>query len=222
MKKELKKISQLLNEKKITQDEYNLLTTALNKKNSSFLKIINPYTHFNEKTLLVLGFMSVVAMTLLAPFAKITFSGLLDLQTSKEMLYWESVQRCALQNMVILILWTLGTWLAAFICKQKNLRFVDFFIGSLIPRIPYLIVTLLYLLFFSITGIDPYLKEVTGPIILLIVLLTVPGLILNLVYLFFGLQNASGLQSNKLWVSYISLVFVIETLSVIICRTWIS
>ncbi len=219
---ETKKITQLLNDKKITQDEYNLLLNAINKKESRFFKVFNPYPHLNEINALIIGVLSIIAMILLAPIANVTFTGLLDLQTTKEVMYWQSVQRCLLQNLMIIAIWTLGTWIAATICKQKNLRFIDFFIGSIIPRIPYMVVVLLYILFFNVTGIDPQMKDISGASILIIVMLTIPGLILNLVYLFFGFEHASGLQSKKLWISFISLVFLIETLTVILSRTLLT
>ncbi len=222
MIKETKKIAQLLNDKKITQEEYDLLINAINKKESRLFKIFNPYPHLNEISAIIIGSLSVISMTLLAPIANVTFTGLLDLQTTKDVLYWQAAQRCFLRNIMIIAIWTLGTWVAATICKQKNLRFIDFLIGSVIPRVPYMIVVLLYLLFFKVTEIDPQLKEVSGATTLFIVMLTVPGLILNLVYLFFGFEHASGLQSKKLWISFISLIFIIETLTVILSRTILS
>lgn len=216
---ETKQITQLLNDKKITQEEYSLLISAINKKESRLFKIFNPYPHLNELHALAIGVVSIIAMTLLAPIANVTFTGLLDLQTTKEVMYWQSVQRCLLQNILIVSIWSLGTWIAATICKQKNLRFIDFFIGSILARVPYMLVVLLYIIFFNVTGIDPQMKDISGAMILIIALLTIPGLILNLVYLFFGFEHASGLQSKKLWISFISLVFLIETLTVILSRT---
>jgi hypothetical protein len=82
MNNEIKKITQLLEEKKITEDEFNLLSDALvnNKKLSKFKWsfFINPFEKISGFQALFSGIIVILGLTAFAVLRNDNFPGLID------------------------------------------------------------------------------------------------------------------------------------------------
>ena len=94
--------------------------------------LLNPFTKFSEKQLLVFGLLSAVVGSLLATLFGVTFDGVIDVHMWPEMTFLQSLK----ENGVTLILMTLLLFGLGKLINSKS-RFVDILNAALLFRVPF-------------------------------------------------------------------------------------
>ncbi len=84
MKTDLEKLANLLSKGKISENEYKLLSTALENKNSKIQSIlsiaINPFQKIAGISALIIGVMIILATSYLGILANVHFPGIIDVK----------------------------------------------------------------------------------------------------------------------------------------------
>lgn len=215
MSKEMEKILTLLNEKKITQEEFGDLKQALQRpsqKTNMFKYMIDPFESFSALQSLFIGFFVLAAMSLLASKIKIYYPGVLDFKITEGALGFSTL---FMQNLIVTASIGVVFIFTAIFLKQKNMRTLDFAGTVLFARFPYFLVTLaLYLMF--IAGWNLNIEGLNSAKDYAILIIVLSGLFWQVVVYFNAFKFASGLQDAKLTGAYIfSLVFS-EIISILI------
>lgn len=228
MNNDKERLMTMLKEKKITQEEYNTLLTALKKK-SFFLKIessllLNPFQKIAGFKALIFGIIILLTSSYMGVLAKLYFLGPLTIinatavvKQSREI----GFLLLAYQNIICLLLLTTLFFIAAKILQNKKIRLIDF-LGTLsLARFPLLFFTVIVsfarrmnptILDFDMSqGIPLHAHSSIG-----FVILAVTGMALivwEIILYFYAMKESSGLVGKKLWLGFIISLIVSELIA---------
>jgi len=149
MNKEKEHLMSMLKENKISEDDYNLLMGALQKK-TFFEKIsssvlLNPFQKVAGFHALVVGVIILMCMSYLGMIAKVYFPGILSVLNASVVTNQKIENNfflLAYQNLIACSVLAATFLFSAIIFKQKGLRLVDFLGTVAMARFPLLILTI--------------------------------------------------------------------------------
>lgn len=226
-------LEDMLNQHKISNEEYKLLSNALENKSSlenvsSFL--INPFQRLAGVPALFVGILIIIASSILGVFANLYFDGIASCSIAssfKNTGIQPSFLFLLYQNFVSWLVLALFYLLMARLFNQKGVRIIDIFSTVALARFPYLILTgilaIVMILKPSLYQHDPSKTYKLYPSIFIISL----DLIWELFYVwllaiyFSALKESTGLLGKKLWFSFLISIIVGQIASFYLCRTFI-
>lgn len=215
MKKEEQRLLTMLNEKKISGPDYEMLVNALGKK--SFCTqieeslLINPFQKIAGYNALLCGLVIMVAMSLVGVYAKIYIDGILGF------MYSQGIRTAIQPGFLLLMYQNTITWLimaglflvTAIIFRQKRIRVIDFLGTTAMARYP-ILVSLIFTIIQVWLQPDLANQDFSkGYELHLSVINTVGGLIFMgcliwvIMTYFFALKESSGLEGKRLWIGFL-------------------
>ena len=152
MKKEIARITKLLEENKISKEEYDRLLDSLLKTRVVVPKdfLIDPFPTLSLWQSLLIGFFVLLLLSGLGHIGKIHFPGTFDLKLG--VLGEWSFFKLAAQNLLILLATSIFFLLGGLICRCKNIRIIDVFASLSVARFPYIIATFAILFYIKVWG----------------------------------------------------------------------
>ena len=215
MKKELERLANMLHEHKISVEDYQLLTEALNKK-STFDSIeknmwVNPFQKIGEYKAVGWGIALMLMMSVLGTYANVFYDGVLGylVPTGIKTKLTPNFYLLLYQNSIACLTVALMYFFLAKIFKAKQIRLIDFIGMVMLSRYPILIsVAFTYLealvrpdLFQFVPSEGFELRfSIFGAISAMIFMFCT---IWQIATYFFALKESSGLTGKKLWISFI-------------------
>jgi hypothetical protein len=225
MTSENDRLVSLLKDKKITQDEFKLLSKALVQNTGArlfFSLLINPYQKIAGVAALILGVGIILIISYLGSIAKIYFPGLLGILNSS-MMKNPSIGTNFLfllyQNAVIWLVLTLLFIVAAKICQQKSIRIIDFMGTVALSRFPYLLLTGFLALMrvenprFMDVGMENGLQLKPSLLAISFSSVVIICAVWHVVTYLYALKESSGLSGKKLWISFIACILIGEIIT---------
>ncbi len=228
MNNENEKLLQMLKSKKISEEEYKLLTKAMGNKPSYFKGfvnlLINPFQKIAGLYALLLGFGVLLGMSFLGLKAQIYFTGILDAFNAsvlKNPMIKMSFLSLLYQNCVNWLVLSVIFILIAKIAKQKGTRVIDFFGTVAFARFPYLLLAV-YLWIMRVMEpqfMDMRLEKIIEysfqltPLMIFFSMVTTICVIWQLSTYFHALKISSGIKGKGLWISFIIAMVLGEMIS---------
>lgn len=216
MNKDKEHLMSMLRENKISQDDYNLLLGALNKKSFfdkvSSLFLINPFQKIAGFNALILGMVVMIFMSYFGVIAKVYFPGVLSVLNASAVVNQKIENNfflLAYQNLVAWLVLAGMFMMAAKIFQQKRVRIVDFLGTVALARFPLLILTLFMSIIRVVNpgflAIDLSKGIPLHPSIAMSVFsaIAICLFIWQVATYFYALKESSGLIGKKLWLSFI-------------------
>lgn len=214
MKKELERLANMLREHKISVEDYQLLTDALNKKSvfdsleNSML--INPFRKIGGWSAFVWGVGLMLVMSILGAYANIFYDGVLGylIPTGIKTRLTPNFFLLLYQNIIACLTVGLMFFLLAKMFKAKGIRLIDFIGMTMLARFPILISVLLTYIEDLIRPDLSYYDPTQGFVIRFSLFGTISTMILMFCYIwqiatyFFALKEASGLTGRRLWITF--------------------
>ena len=228
MDNEIKKLAQLLENKKITEDEFKLLSEAItvNKKTTRFKLsfFINPFEKISGYQALFFGIIVILGLTAFAVLRNDNFPGLIDYNYAPfnykigqefKITYLYALYQNALAVVVLSLLY----YAFSKFYKQKSLRIIDFFGTVALARFPLFVQSILGNI---MTAIDPTMRRSPHESILSIIgwFYVLGCFIWLIVTYFYALKESSGLTGKKLWISYVGSVAIGEIICALLTRMY--
>lgn len=181
--------------------------------------ILNPFTIFSEKHLLILGVICAIAGSLLASLIGVSYDGLLDVHLRSEMTFQDSLK----ENSIIIILITLILFVFGKMINAKT-RFIDILNSAVIFRIPFYLSALLTSIpivknvteevmknINSLDKIDLQPSDLIGIVLMSILLLAL--LIYAIALLFQGFKTATNAKKTIHYVIFGIIILIVEITS---------
>lgn len=225
MMKNNSRLLTLLKDKKITQDEYQKLSNALEKtpaSNTIFGLLINPYQRIAGLWALILGFGIIAIISYLATIAQTYFPGIVSVLNAMAVQNAEvgtDFQLLLYQNIVGWGVLSVLFILTAIICQQKRIRWIDFMGTVALARFPYILllafiatIRVMYPSFLAIKDGAIFTQELSMGTFLFGAVVTT-CIIWQIVTYFFALKESSGLQGKKLWGGFIACIVIGELIA---------
>ena len=226
MSKEKEHLMSMLKENKISEDDYNLLMGALQKK-TFFEKIsssllLNPFQKVAGFHALVDGIIILLCMSYLGTIAEVYFPGVLSVLNASVVANQKIENNfflLAYQNLVACSVLAGSFLFAAIIFKQKGLRLVDFLGTVLMARFPLLILTVFLS---AIRLVNPRFLAIDlskgvslhPSLIMSVFSATVICLFIwQITTYFYALKESSGLTGKKLMLSFIVSLILSELIA---------
>ncbi len=223
MSKDKERLDKMLQEKKISEADYKVLTAAMDKQ-SFFAKIsgsflINPFQKIAGAKALILGMIVLALMSFLGVIAKVYFIGVMGVINAHAV-----VKQMVDINFFLLAYQNVVSWLvlsgvfmiAAKIAHKKRIRVVDFLGTVAFARFPLLILTgfmsLVQVFNPAFLAIDLSqgipMKGSLGMSLFGVVILSL--FMYQIATYFHALKVSSGLVGKKLWLSFIASLIIAE------------
>jgi hypothetical protein len=233
MKKELARLANMLRDHKISVEDYQLLTEALNKK-SVFDSIennmlINPFQKIGGLKALSWGIVLMLLMSLLGAHANIFYDGVLGylMPIGIKTKLTPNFYLLLYQNSIACLTVTLMYFISAKILKAKQIRFIDFIGMVMLSRYPILI-----------SVAFTYLEDLVRPDLLQFdpsqgfeLKFSLFGVMSAMIFMFcsmwqiatyfFALKESSGLTGRKLWLSFILTMSLGEVIAMVGTRLFL-
>lgn len=216
MKNEQIRLFKLLKAGKINEADFVLLSDAIKHKKpliySIFEFLINPFQQLAGKSGLVVGILIVLALSIVSKLVGVHLLSLTSyyiVPPDKQHLINFSLSLEV--NLITCLTLSILFILASRVCGQKSWRVMDFVTMVLLARLPYLVITSIIVI---ADKIHPHMANATtGITALLGYLLISYALLWQIVIWFYGFRDISGLQGNKLWLSFIFCIIIAEEIS---------
>jgi hypothetical protein len=227
MKHEKKKLLAMLNENKITKDDYQLLLNAIEGKSQQSLYswFINPFAKIAGFRALVIGIIIIIALSVSGEFAQVYYSGIFDCLNASNLKHMQ----VHMPTFTLLLQQNLVNWLVlstvfmtiARLFRQKRLRVLDFFGTVAMSRFPYLVLSTFILIIWKI---DPTLLDF-DPVKINIKQFhfSIPYMIIDFAWQFcyawqvttyiFAFKESSGLRGTRLWIGFVVSIFIADALA---------
>lgn len=226
MNPEKDRLLNMLRDKKISEDEYKILASAMDKKPSFmstlFSLLLNPFQKIAGLSALSIGFGIILLISALGVIAKIYFIGVISSLNASVVLnpkYPLNFWILLYQNLICWVVLSLLFLMAAKLFQQKRIRIIDFFGTVALARFPYLIMVIILSLvrvfhpsFLDIDLSKGYQFEFSLALSLFGVVLII-GAIWQMITYFYALKESSGLSGKKLWVSFIAAIVLGEMIT---------
>jgi len=217
MNTEQARLERMLKENKISQQDYNTLLVALEKKSffsrmeSSLL--LNPFQKIAGGKALVIGMMILVAMSYIGVIAKVYFIGPLT-AVNYTILTKQTMDigflLLAYQNIICWLVLSALFVIAAKILQKKKLRIIDFLGTVSLARFPLLLLTIIMSI---IRQVSPAMLDIdmtkgiplhyasSGEYVLNAIVAIL--LVWQIITYFYAMKESSGLVGKKLWLGFI-------------------
>lgn len=226
MTQEKDRLLNMLQEKKISEEEYRLLSSAMVKKpallNTLFSLLTNPFQKMAGFRALTVGFAVMILMSILGVIAKVYFMGILSCLNASVIInpkYQLNFTILFLQNLICWSVLSLLFLIAAKLFQQKRLRTIDFFGTVALARFPYLIIVIIVCIM-RITHSSLLDVELTKGYqfkfswaLSLFGTVMIIAAIWQIVTYFYALKESSGLSGKKLWISFIAAIVLGEMIT---------
>lgn len=210
---EKQRLLAMLNEDKISENDFKILSAALAKKTSAISRlisvVINPFQKIAGIQALLLGIIILFVMSYAGLQAKIYYTGIMSMTSIANIPTPKGSYSFLLliyQNFVCCLSLSLAYVVCALVFRQKRLRLIDFIGTVAVSRMPFLVMTLYLIIIQAITPDfaastvvqlhSPWLSATTN-------LLSMLFAAWQLAIYFYALKESSGLTGNKLWISAI-------------------
>jgi hypothetical protein len=216
---ERQRIDNLLANGRIGAEDHQILVDALVRKSSATVKffsvVANPFHRLSSLTGVVCGLTFIGLLSFLGSHAGLHFPGTLDLQIINEGRRQVSIGELFVENLIDTLFLALIFYLGALIYRRRNLRIVDFVSTNIFSRLPY---TVFALIAFATISFFPDLVPVKAsqqPSVEMMLLAASAIIFLtwNMVLIFSGLKESSGLKGRALWTTYIVGIIMAEAIS---------
>ncbi|HLX54916.1 MAG TPA: hypothetical protein VKR58_13305 [Aquella sp.] len=206
----MERLLKLLQENKITEEEFHLLSNALTKKSNLFIRLatflLNPFLTLSPKTCLVIGIVVTIFLGGIGWHLNMIFSGFAGAEPTT---IRYPVYHVYLELICSWLIFTMFFLIFSLLFKVRISKVFDFFAFIAIAKTPYLVLMLICLI---LNSIDPSLITLTAE--------QAPNItykIFNLIfsimfYLFWTWQiilyfnaykESSGLSGDKVWPGFI-------------------
>lgn len=206
---EKNRIDSLLQNGRITKEDHQILVAALEKKDHFLKKIlmgvVNPFQSLSSTTSILIGCISILAMSFVGASLGLHFRGVLDFQIIEEGKRTFSIIELLIQNAVDVVCVSVFFYLGALICRAKNLRFIDFISSVTFSRVSY---SLFALILFGLGPLFPSLlsrkvetHDVAGTLALALIGITF--LAWEITLIFSSLKESSGVKGKQLWITFV-------------------
>lgn len=203
------RIESLLQSGRISKEDHQILMAALEKKDHFLKKLLsyagNPFRSLSSTTNILIGCLSILAMSFVGASLRLNFPGALDFQIIEEGKRTFSFIELLIQNSVNVVCLSVIFYVGALFCKCKNLRFIDFISSVSFSRLPCALFALLLLglspLFPSLLPRKADVNDVAGSLVL--ALIAVTFLAWEITLLFSSLKESSGTKGKKLWMIFV-------------------
>ena len=223
MKNDKERLMGMLNENKISQDDYNTLLVALEKK--SFLSKLqsslwlNPFQKIAGFKALIMGMIILLAMSGMGVIAKVYFIGSISLINASAVVKQTmdiGFLLLAYQNIVSWLILSIMFILTAMILQKKKIRIIDFLGTVSLARFPSLLITLLTAI---VRMINPGILDVDlskgiqlhVPLSQTLYGVTLMVLIIWQIFTYFyAFKESSGLIGKKLVLGFIASIIAAE------------
>ena len=223
MKNDKERLMVMLNENKISQDDYNTLLVALEKK-SFFLKLqsslwLNPFQKIAGFKALIMGMMILLAMSGMGVIAKVYFVGSISIINASAVAKQTmdiSFLLLAYQNIVSWLILSAMFILAAMILQKKKIRIIDFLGTVSLARFPALLITILIgivrMINPSILDVDmskgislhaSFSQTLLGVLMMVLI-------VWQIFTYFYAFKESSGLIGKKLVLGFIASIIAAE------------
>ncbi len=223
----------MLEERKISQEDYLLLSNALKKKsvfaNLENSILINPFKRIAGIKALLLGFILLVLMSILGSYANIYYDGVLGylLPDGIKTTVKPNFFLLCYQNIIASVVLAAFFLLAALLYRKKRIRPIDFFGMVALSRYPLFISVIFTFLEKLIRPEEFKIDYSKGIELHFSVFGTVSNLLFTLCFIwqiityFFALKEASGLEGKSLWISFIITFLVGDVFTMALTRAFI-
>lgn len=216
MNREKECLIAMFEQNKISREDYQLLSAAIDKKSPVlsplFSMLINPFQKIAGIKALLMGLAVLAGMSYLGVFAKVYFTDIFNFNYAP--FFKNHVQPTFIllfyQNLICWLLLSGLFIVAAKIFHQKRIRIIDFFGTVALAKFPTLILVALtwvnQIIDPSVTDITSYTKEYhfnVSIIKYLFGLISLICFIWQVTSYFYALKESSGLIGKKLWSSFI-------------------
>lgn len=226
MSKEKERLIRMLHENKISEEDYKLLSAALDKKSSLasqlFSIFINPFQKVAGLYALIIGLVFIVSISYLGVIAEVYFPGILDCLNSSVVKNPKAPLNFFLlfyQNIISWLVLSILFIIFAKIFQKKNIRIIDFFGTVALSRFPYVILTgflsIVRVMNPSFMNIDITKGYSLHPSIMMSVFgfMVIACMIWQVITYFYALKESSGLMGKKLWVGFIASLLLGEVIA---------
>ncbi len=218
MNEEQKRLLNLLNQNKITTEEYNKLSAILSSvanKPNFFNFLVNPFQKIVGWYACLIGILIILLMSYLADKTLIHFPSLFSyIYTGNMKQAHVNIFKIILENIFVCLTLSISFFACAKILQQKHLRFIDFIGTVMLARISYFMVTIILFICYQINKnyfLPPEAgRHINNPFIMFIVF---SGLIWQITLLVNAFKESSGLSAHKLWISFIISIVITEVLT---------
>ena len=223
MNQEKEHLMNMLKEKKISQEDYNLVLGALEKKSffekmsSSFL--INPFQKIAGFKALISGMVVMILMSYFGVLAKVYYPGVLSLLNGSAVANQKieiNFFLLAYQNLVAWLVLAGMFLIATKIVHRKKVRVIDFLGTVALARFPLLLLTLIMATIrvlnpgFLVIDLSKGIPLHSSVMMHLFSAITIILFIWQIATYFYALKESSGLIGRKLWLSFIVSLIVAE------------
>lgn len=225
MSKENERLINMLKENKISEEDYKLLSAAIDKKSSRasliFSVLTNPFQKVAGLYALISGLAVIFCMSYLGVVAKCYSVGVIgSLNASVIKSHIQPTFSLLLyQNLIVWLVLTLLFICFAKILQQKRLRLIDFFGTVALSRFPYLIMMIILAITrvthqsFLDIDITKGLQLHPSIFMSLFSAAIILCFIWEVVMYFYALKESSGLTGKKLWISFIVALILGEVIT---------
>ena len=224
---EKQKLADMLDEKKITKEDYQLLVHALDKqesKRSLVALFINPFQKIAGQTALLAGLVIIVVMSYMGVVADVYYAGIFDCLNAANLKHTQAIK----PNFSLLLTQNVINWLSlsatfilsAIIFKQKRFRVIDFLGTVAFSRFPTLILTTFIAI---VWAANPSLLDFDVTKTTFQYHFNISGTLIDFMWQFcyawqitiylFALKESSGLNGTKLWIAFVVSVFTADQFS---------
>lgn len=226
MSKEKDRLIAMVNQGKISAEDFKLLSSAWNKSPSFFSKtillMVNPFKKIAGLNALIAGFLVLVSMSYLGTIANVYFLGMLSIVNGvvlKNTIVHPNVFLLLYQNVISWLILATLFMISALLFKRKGIRIIDFLGTVALSRFPFLVLTIflsiIQIVSPSFLNIDVSKGVQFHPSITISLFgfFVISCFIWQIATFYFALKESSGLVGGKLWISFIVAMLLGETIS---------
>ena len=230
MNKEEQRLLTMLKDNKISESDYQMLSSALNKKslctviNDSLL--VNPFQKIAGFNALLIGLVLAVLMSLVGVYANVFFDaslGFIIPQGIKTALK-PNFFLLLYQNIVAIFVTSTLFLISALIFRQKRIRVIDFYGTVAMARFP-LFISLIFIILQQLIDPKLYHEDISKGIELHFSLLSTVSYLLflscfiwQIMTYFSALKVSSGFEGKRLWTCFIICMVLAESVSMALTR----
>ena len=225
MQNEYERILRLLQEKKISKEEFQLLTNALQRKDNPFIIwlqiLVNPYQYIGQTICLVIGICALPLLALFANYLKLHFPSVIVISLVRE--HQHVLFSTILFEMVLSWLMISGLFfIYSLIIKVKNIKLYDCVSYIALAIIPDFLVLLTVFICYKIDPNIIYLNTQNTHSLKLgfenaiFTLLFFAFISWRMILLFNAFKAAIAIDGYKLWIGFMSSLIISEVVMFII------
>lgn len=232
MNKELDRLLKMRKENKISENDFEMLSSALTK--NSFCstlensKLINPFQKIAGLRALLIGIMLMVVISALGVYANVYIDGSLGfLLATGVKARAPSFLLLLYQNVVACLSVAVLFYLSATVLRQKGIRIIDFLGTVAFARYPTCI-SIVFIIIENWLTPENFNQDVSKGISLHFSIIgSISALLWTACYIwqgmnyFFALKESSGLDGNRLWRAFLFSMITADILSMILTRIFL-